>query len=105
MSSQKPHDCPYCDTFGGTKTYQHQARLPLNERVQCIDYCIHHIIAALNAGGVQTVSCCCGHKQQSGFIELKDGRYMTITEGKPEWMVLAAQRHAEADQRRRVARG
>ena len=31
---------------------------PLNGKVQCIDYCIHQIVAALNAGGVWTTCSC-----------------------------------------------
>ena len=46
--------CPYCDVPGGEKTLQKQVCMPLNGRVQCIDHCIHQIVAALNAGGVCT---------------------------------------------------
>ena len=96
MSSQKPHDYPYCDTPGGEKTYKHQACLPLNRRVRCIDFCIHHIVAALNAGGVDTVSCCCGHKQKPGFIELQDGRWLIISETEPPWFPKAGRpRHVK----------
>lgn len=72
--------CDKCDTFGGAKTYANQALMPLNGRVRCIDWCIHHIVAALNAGGVETVSCCCGHGIQDGIIELADGRRLIIEE-------------------------
>ena len=30
--------------------------MPINGRVQCIDFCIHQIVAALNAGGIRTLS-------------------------------------------------
>jgi len=70
--------CERCDTAGGPKTYANQATLPLNGKVVCIDWCIHHIVAALNAGGVRTVACCCGHGQQDGRIDLEDGRVLII---------------------------
>ncbi len=59
--------------------------MPLNGKVQCIDYCIHHIVAALNAGGVRTVGSCCGHKMMKGNIILEDGRVLII-ENRPESM-------------------
>ena len=52
--------------------------MPLDGRVQCIDYCIHHIVAALNAGGVRTVASCCGHGKMDGNIILEDGRVLLI---------------------------
>lgn len=51
----------------------------LNGRVQCIDHCIHRIVAALNAGGVPTVASY-GHGKPLGRIDLKDGR-MAVLEG------------------------
>lgn len=73
-----PSACQHCDGPGGQKTYAHQACLPLNGRVVCIDWCIHQIVAALNAGGVETVGSCCGHGQLPGRIDLKDGRVLRI---------------------------
>ena len=52
--------------------------MPLNGRVQCIDYCIHHIVAALNAGGIRTVASCCGHGTMHGRIDLEDGRTLVV---------------------------
>ena len=52
--------------------------MPLNGRVQCIDHCIHQIVAALNAGGVRTTASCCGHGKMKGNILLEDGRMLTI---------------------------
>ena len=52
--------------------------MPLNGRVQCIDFCIHQIVAALNAGGVPTSACCCGHGKIPGNIILDDVRVLTI---------------------------
>lgn len=70
--------CDRCDTFGGKKTYENQVVMPLNGKSICIDWCIHRIVSALNAGGVFTHSCCCGHGQQEGQIELEDGRTLII---------------------------
>lgn len=52
--------------------------MPLNGKVVCIDHCIHQIVAALNAGGVETVACCCGHGELDGRIDLADGRVLVI---------------------------
>ena len=72
------HECPHCDEVGGVKTYQHQACLPINGQVRCIDFCIHRMVAALNAGGVATVASCCGHRKTAGRIDLADGRVLRI---------------------------
>ena len=53
--------CQHCDSPGGKITFRNQVCMPLNGRVQCIDFCIHKIVAALNAGGVRTLASCCGH--------------------------------------------
>jgi hypothetical protein len=70
--------CDRCDGPGGEKTYRNQVCMPLNGRVQCIDWCIHQIVAALNAGGVETVASCCGHGKRPGQINLADGRVLII---------------------------
>lgn len=72
--------CDKCDGFGSIKTYANQVQMPLNGKVRGIDYCIHHIVAALNAGGVETVACCCGHRLAKGRIDLADGRILWIEE-------------------------
>ena len=74
----KTYECEYCDSPGGLKTFQNQVSMPINGRVQCIDYCIHRIVAALNAGGVRTVGSCCGHKKMPGNILLEDGLVIVI---------------------------
>ena len=53
-----------------------QICMPLNGRVQCINR-IHQIVAALNAGGVPSGSCC-GHGKMNGNIILGDGRVLLI---------------------------
>lgn len=74
--------CAHCDgECGSAATYAGQVCIPLRGRVQGIDWCIHHIVAALNAGGVETVASCCGHGKQPGRIDLADGRVLTI--GRP----------------------
>ena len=62
--------CQYCDSPGGERTLRNQVCMPINGRVQCIDYCIHHIVAALNAAGIGTVASCCGHGTMHGRIDL-----------------------------------
>lgn len=71
-------NCDRCDTFGGQKTYANQACLPVNGRVIGVDWCIHHIVAALNAAGIETVASCCGHGQMDGRIDLRDGRVLFV---------------------------
>ncbi len=63
---------------GSADTYQEQVCMPLGGKVRCIDRCIHHIVAALNAGGMETVACCCGHGKRPGRIDLADGRVLVI---------------------------
>lgn len=64
-----------CGTMGG---YTDVVVLPLGGRCRTIDRCIHHLVAALNAAGVETVACCCGHGKQLGSIALADGRELVI---------------------------
>ena len=70
--------CSRCDGPGGVVTYANQMLMPLNGRVQCIDFCIGHIVAALNAGSVRTSASCCGHRQMPGRITLEERREMMI---------------------------
>ncbi len=46
--------------------------------VQCIDFCIYQIVAALNAGDIQTIASCCGHEKTHGRIDLENGRTLII---------------------------
>ena len=70
--------CNKCDEYGGKETYANQVILPINGKVRCIDWCIHSLVAALNAGGIDTTACCCGHGKQDGRIDLADGRILII---------------------------
>lgn len=63
---------------GKLGTYEDVVAMPLNGKVRTIDRCIHHIVAALNAGGVETVACCCGHGERPGRITLADGRELAV---------------------------
>jgi hypothetical protein len=69
---KKPDKCCECGS------YEHQITMPINGKVQCIDLCISHIVAALNAGNIQTVNSCCGHGKMFPSIILEDGRYLVI---------------------------
>ena len=64
--------------------------MPLNGRVQCIDYCIHQLVAAINAGGIRTVASCCGHGSMPGRIDLEDGRTLAIANNADQvvWQAL-----------------
>lgn len=73
-------DCDRCDGMGSAFTYANQMLMPLKGRVQGIDWCIGHIVAAPNAGNVPTVTSCCGHDSMPGIIELEDGRVLAIFE-------------------------
>lgn len=70
--------CDKCDGFGSKTTYENQAALPLGGKVVCVDWCIHQIVSALNAGGIETVASCCGHGKVNGRIDLADGRVLEI---------------------------
>ena len=60
--------------------------LPINGKVRSIDHCIHHIVAALNAGGIWTIGSCCGHGTMKGNIILEDGRVLLILPSTPASM-------------------
>jgi hypothetical protein len=66
---KEPRELKMCgDGPGGIKTFEEQVPMPLGGRVQCIDKCIAHIVAALNAGGIETVASCCGHGKMDGLL-------------------------------------
>ena len=70
--------CQHCDECGGLVTYQNQVAMPLNGRVHGIDWCIHPIVAALNASNIRTMASCCGHQNMPGRISLEDGRELIV---------------------------
>lgn len=66
--------CKHCDHPGGRKTYENQVGMPIQGRVECIDFCIHRIVAALNAGGVIPRSAAAGTEDcLDGSISRTDG--------------------------------
>jgi len=46
-----------------------------------IDACIADIVEALQKGGIDMRSSCCGHNKIFGHIELQDGRELMIRTG------------------------
>lgn len=60
-------------------SYECQVPMPLNGRLQSIDYCIADIVAALNAAGIKTLASCCGHNTEDGDIRLEDGRVLAVS--------------------------
>lgn len=59
-------------------SYDCQTHMPLNGRLQSIDFCISDIVAALNACNIKTVASCCGHDKFKASILLEDGREIEI---------------------------
>ena len=45
-----------------------------------IDSCIASLVEALQQGGIDMSSSCCGHGKYPGFIELQDGRYLVLAD-------------------------
>lgn len=66
-------------------TYGCQVPMPLNGRLQSIDYCIADVVASLNANNIRTKASCCGHGEQPGSILLEDGREITIPNPVRPW--------------------
>lgn len=71
-----------CCGFG---TYDCQVPMPLNGRLQSIDFCISDIVAALNACNIKTKASCCGHGKMDGNILLEDGRELKVINGVRFW--------------------
>ena len=59
-------------------TFKCCVSMPLHGRVVGIDFCIHDIVAALNASGIKTIASCCGHGKIDGRIDLEDGRILRV---------------------------
>ena len=55
-----------------------QIPMAINGKVQCIDFCIANIVAALNAANITTLASCCGHGEITGSIILDDGRELVV---------------------------
>ena len=52
--------------------------MPLGGRVQCIDFCIHHIVAARMLAGSVPWLAAAGTRRCPGRIDLEDGRTLAI---------------------------
>jgi len=70
----KPSACTPIGTYGCI------VPMPCGGHVASIDYCVADIVAALNAGNIQTLWSCCGHGTQDAAIELTDGRLLIVRE-------------------------
>lgn len=69
----RPRECCPLGSYGC------QVPMPLNGRLQSVDYCIADIVAALNAANIPTVASCCGHNGEApALITLVDGRTLRI---------------------------
>lgn len=75
----RPTKCCACGS------YDCQVPMPLNGRLQSIDYCIADLVAALNAANLRTDASCCGHGERDGIISLIDGRVLTVTNHVRPW--------------------
>lgn len=72
MNSIKPEKC--CDIG----TYDHCVTMPVNGKVVCVDYCVSHMVAALNAAGIVTTNSCCGHGKINSTIILEDDTFLVL---------------------------
>ena len=77
--------CDRCDSPGGVVTYANQVAMPIRRRVEGIDWCIHWLVAALNAANIPTVASCCGHGTRPGVINLEDGRALMVFDTTEDW--------------------
>lgn len=58
-------------------------RVPMNAegtvwKRKAVDSCLAPMVEVLNAAGVLTANCCCGHGKCNGTIILHDGRVLMI---------------------------
>jgi len=63
---QKPSEC--CD--GGT--YEHCIPMSVHREVVWIDFCVAHLVATLEAGGLRPIASCCGHGKMPPSVLLED---------------------------------
>lgn len=49
-------------------------------QIRSIDKCLVPLVQALNAAGMPTAACCCGHGHIPGVVSLRDGREILITD-------------------------
>jgi hypothetical protein len=56
-------------------------------RKVAIDNCLYWLVKCLNDAGISTASSCCGHGEEPGYIELRDGRTLFIASKKEAAMI------------------
>jgi len=81
MSNVRPTKC--CKAG----SYECQVPMPINGRIQGIDFCIADAVAALNAANITTVASCCGHGKIPASIVLDDGRELKIDNPVRPWEI------------------
>ena len=81
MSNKENRHDNCADGFG---TFEGQVPMAIKRRVEFIDPCIAHIIAALNAANIITLCSCCGHGKIDGEIMLEDGRFLIVRESETD---------------------
>jgi len=62
----------------GMGTHEHTVPMAIKGRRQDVDFCVAHIIAALNAANITTVNSCCGHGELFPTILLEDDKCLVI---------------------------
>ena len=72
MNTLKPDKCCECGT------YEHQVAMPINGKVQCVDFCLAHMVTALNAANITTMNSCCGYGKIAPSIIMEDDRFIVI---------------------------
>jgi hypothetical protein len=65
-------------------THEHDTPMPISGRLESVDWCLAHIVGALNAANMPTVWSCCGHGKMDASIGLADGRVLVIKEAPHE---------------------
>lgn len=95
---KKPSKC--CKSSSKEHSDHCRVMLPLEGKVKTIDLCLHHIIAALNAAGVYTLGCCCGHGTHVGSILLADGTVLEYYQSRAAWEKHRKKNPATLSQRR-----
>ena len=65
-----------------------------------IDSCIANIVRVLNANGIFTVTCCCGHGSRKGSIILADGRILELSIAQMEIDMNPKEAHDICDKRK-----
>lgn len=62
----------------GLGDYTCQVSMPIAGRLVSVDFCIHDVVAALNAANIRTAASCCGHGKADAHILLETGQEIVI---------------------------